>query len=148
MTLYDALIAKSESGKKVKFDLVHKTINIGKRTVMDNGKLTAEMIGGEVIDSLGIPVCDYDDLVTLYEEFIHSVPSSENGRKTYLFKPLATDELSMEDIYNGINRDVAHTKLCAAIIIGSLDGWLKWETPGWFRKFPNSNFILYRNYIQ
>ena len=55
MTLYDALIAKSESGKKVKFDLVNKSINIGKRTIMDNGKLVAEMIGGEVIDSLGIP---------------------------------------------------------------------------------------------
>ena len=52
MTLYDALIAKSESGHKLRFDLVKKNIRIDKRVVMENGKLVADMIGGEVIDSL------------------------------------------------------------------------------------------------
>lgn len=147
MTLYDALIAKSESGHKLRFDLVKKNIRIDKRVVMENGKLVADMIGGEVIDSLGSPVSGYDDLVTLYENFIHSSPSNENSRKTYLFKPLSADELSMTDFYRNDNRDVMHAKLCAAIIIGSLNGTLKWETPGWFRKLTDS-FIIYRSYIQ
>lgn len=148
MALLDVLIAKAESGKRIKISLEFGNLWIEKRQIIDHGKLIVDSVGGQKIDCLiDNPVTNLDELLPLYESFIHSVPNSENSNRLYCFRPLRVDELTMQDLAEAKPRDIEHIKLCCSIMFSAMTGSLKWDKRGWFYRYPNSNFVMYKNYI-
>ncbi len=86
----------------------------------------------------------------LYSIYKCSIPSLEESKiKKPYFKALSIDELSGKALMQGVPRDEARENLELAILIGSLNGSLKWEDDKkWFwQSKADPDFIILKNWI-
>lgn len=125
----------------LQIDLEHKNIRRGKTILMEHGipkndfQLPQEPVSWETLDNL-------------YQEYKHSVPSSQKkGRSP--FYALPEDELSFNDLVTGKPRGEALEQLQLAILAGVLNGSLQWPDPKkWFIQSEiDPQFVLLRSWF-
>lgn len=171
MSVYTSLISVSREHAKLdfkkysdllRFDLDSKSIS----HIMENGKmlrnimwsytgtiydLTEPLIEPEDLRWLGIEDCRKDPyavIAFLYQQYKTSVPNKHTEYSRCNFKAKHIDELSMEEIMNGMKRETAKYILEGYILFGSLQGWFGWHNNNhFFKMYQGTGLVLFKNWM-
>lgn len=149
MTLYDILIYLSQERKeKIHVDLHNKSVKVGKKMIIDSGKVKQyEIISGGDKYEFNCLIKDKLDLDELYEQYKTSIPSENDNGKHY-FKALSVSELTDAQLVFGMPRFEARIRLEAYILLASMVGKLKWPNPNhWYWVGKDKDFVILRKYI-
>lgn len=147
-TIFDSTIKRVRDGARFRVSFQNRTLIVGGKKVIDNGKFEGELGIGQV-------PCDkvLDYIEDLYIQYKHSVPSerSERKRRKY-FKALKEEGLSDEDMAYGVSRDIAQIYLELTVLCFILNGSLIWNesTMGrWFWQSPNDkDLVILREWVE
>lgn len=119
----------------IKVDLKNKSLIKNKTILIDNGIPQGDYI-------LPSDEVTLETIEELYQVYKHSVPNTIRYRKPY-FKALKEEELSTQDLIIGANRQLAKEKLETTLLIGILNGSLKWpDDTKWFWQSPNDKDLV------
>lgn len=152
MTLYEILSdIASYNGFFIHVDLDKKSIKYKKQYIVKDGALVAD----EIITECKVYAINKDQIVTtcnpevevqaLYDKYVCSKPSTSN-KKSY-FIPKKSDELTFEELINGMDREEARCKLETFIVCCALTGTWQWKQEShWFWK-GKRGLIIYRKWV-
>ena len=153
MSIYTDLLDAVDNGKKFKVDLINKSLWINKKQIINERDKSKELIEKWDLEDFGfqyeIDKNPWKLIEFLYHEFKHSVPKENESKRSY-FKALSVDELTDADLAFHEARDFSQAKLEGYILLGSLNGWIKWEyEDNWFWKSDeDENLVIIRNWIE
>lgn len=117
MSIYSTLIEKVENGTPFKVDFKTRTLRVGKKKLIDNGKYEGDLFDEQT---------DFLETVTsLYDEYKLSTPSSKNRRSYFYAVP--AKEMTWEQLTVGIPREIAMARLEGYILCKILEG-TTWES--------------------
>lgn len=123
-------------------------IDLDTKTMSNNHKILLE--NGIPKNQYDIPntIITYTDLEILYKIYKYSIPNKKNRKQSY-FKALPYDQLSLNDLINGIPREKAENNLKLAILTGILNHSLIWPNNShWFwQSNTDKDFILLRKWF-
>ena len=138
-----------ERGLTYSLSLKEKTLKIGRKYIIRDGKSEVSYDDSEIHDALS----QIDGLYAIYK---HSVPSARSEssaffRKAPCFKALSLDELSQDDLICGESRVEARIKLEVFVLMAVISGKFKWDDTVGANKFfyqsPNDkDLILLRDW--
>lgn len=143
--LYEEVIAMVEDGERFNIDFKNKTIRVGKKKYnpleMDKEKL-------------GVYRCNTKDfldvLENMYEAYKHSLPSerSESKRRKY-FYALPVEELSVEDMCCGLEREVSQVQLELWFLLNVIVGSLVWtdDLGKWYWHGKDKDLIVMKGWM-
>lgn len=141
MSIYKTLLDSADDERKFYINLNTKTLKIGRKFYIKEGKIKVdeELIEDtdlcNILDYFGeanIKDNPYKVISILYQEFKHSVPREHWTDKSY-FKALDADELTLDELAFNFSRHFAQAMLEGYILLASMKGWLKWENEkNWF----------------
>ena len=125
------------------------TVNFETKTVKDGKKV--------LIDN-GIPVDDFEidttpvtfeKLEELYQIYKYSVPNTKKYKLRY-FKALDANQLQANHLIAGANRQQAKIDLELTLLMGVLNGSLKWPNDKlWFWQSPNDkDFVILKKWFK
>lgn len=145
MSQNDSTFFKSKEKQKGRRKMI--TVDINTLSAYKNG--TAFIQNGIPLDGYKISEekITFEMLERLYDEYKHSVP---NGTKYTRFKALSAEELDLNRLVNGQNRQKAQEKLEMALLTGILNKSLVWPDPKkWFwQSERDKDFVLLRKWFQ
>ena len=147
-TIFDSTIERVRKGARFKVSFQTRTLIVGGKKVIDNGKFEGELGIGQVPCERALAYIE-----DLYAQYKHSVPSerSERKRRKY-FKALPEDDLNDEDMIYGTLRDIAQIILELAVLCFILNDSLIWneEKMGrWFWQSPNDkDLVILREWVE
>lgn len=147
-TIFDSTIERVRKGARFKVSFQTRTLIVGGKKVIDNGKFEGELGIGQVPCEQALAYIE-----DLYAQYKHSVPSerSERKRRKY-FKALPEDDLNDEDMIYGTLRDIAQIILELAVLCFILNDSLIWneEKMGrWFWQSPNDkDLVILREWVE
>lgn len=156
MSIYKDLIDAADKGKKFKVDLINKSLWIGRKPVITEGKKTdesKEFIEPGDLQCMGwvkpLNLDPWEWVEFLYQEFKHSVPSEHSSKRSY-FKALPVDELFDDEIAFNIDRNFGIALLEGYILCSSLQGWLKWNFGEfWYwQSDEDPELVVLRNFVE
>lgn len=135
MTIYDELVNHVHDGGRFKIDLVNKTLRLGKKVVIDEGRYEGDLIGD-------LPRNPWEMLEVLFEEYYNSCPSARTDRGSRYFKAKLTEDFSFEELL-GEPRYEAQAKLEGFILCAILTGLMTWNPLyGWFWQSPKHKELV------
>lgn len=142
--VYEIFIDKVSS-KRQRFSISIKTatIKVGNKILIKNGKIISEDAAMEIPENV------LGKIEELYGNYYRSIPSMSDKRKLFFYAPTA-DEMDLEDMIFGEEREVARAKLEGYIVCLIASGF-KWkeEMGSWFWKSPNyPKLILLREWFE
>lgn len=140
-SVYLQAVEAARNGKKVKVNLVDKSLKIGKEYLIDDGVYNGT-------DNFGVLVPDqWLMLKELYDDYKRSVPhESDNNRKSY-FYAVPVKELTLADMVDGEDRYVAQVRLETYVLLAGLQGLLDFQ--GWFYQDPeDKEFVILKSWIK
>ena len=141
--IYNDFMQKVENRQRFCSDVKRRLLKIGNKTIIKNGKYIEGVIAMEVPDNT------LEIIEDLYGNFIKSIPSTSDKRKLTFYAPTA-DEMDMEDLIFGEEREIARARLEAFVICLIASGF-KWkeEMGSWFWKSPKyPNLILLKSWFE
>jgi hypothetical protein len=153
------LLDAAYNGKKFKVDLVDKSLWINKKQIIEKGIIideqnkSKELICVNDSNEFGyyIPLNEepWKWIEFLYETYKHSVPR-ENTNSRSCFKALSVDELKDGELAYNADRDYMIAILEGYILLGSLQGWIKWEYGNhWFwQSEHDKDLVVLRNFVE
>ena len=147
-TIFDSTIKRVRKGARFKVSFQTRTLIVGGKKVIDNGKFEGELGIGQVPCEQALAYIE-----DLYAQYKHSVPSerSERKRRKY-FKALPEDDLNDEDMIYGTLRDIAQIVLELTVLCFILNDSLIWneEKMGrWFWQSPNDkDLVILREWVE
>lgn len=147
-TIFDSTIERVRKGARFKVSFQTRTLIVGGKKVIDNGKFEGELGIGQVPCEQALAYIE-----DLYAQYKHSVPSerSERKRRKY-FKALPEDDLNDEDMIYGTLRDIAQIVLELTVLCFILNDSLIWneEKMGrWFWQSPNDkDLVILREWVE
>lgn len=147
-TIFDSTIERVRKGARFKVSFQTRTLIVGGKKVIDNGKFEGELGIGQVPCEQALAYIE-----DLYAQYKHSVPSerSERKRRKY-FKALPEDDLNDEDMIYGTLRDIAQVVLELTVLCFILNDSLIWneEKMGrWFWQSPNDkDLVILREWVE
>ena len=147
-TIFDSTIERVRKGARFKVSFQTRTLIVGGKKVIDNGKFEGELGIGQVPCERALAYIE-----DLYAQYKHSVPSerSERKRRKY-FKALPEDDLNDEDMIYGTLRDIAQIVLELTVLCFILNDSLIWneEKMGrWFWQSPNDkDLVILREWVE
>lgn len=147
-TIFDSTIKRVRKGARFKVSFQTRTLIVGGKKVIDNGKFEGELGIGQVPCERALAYIE-----DLYAQYKHSVPSerSERKRRKY-FKALPEDDLNDEDMIYGTLRDIAQIVLELTVLCFILNDSLIWneEKMGrWFWQSPNDkDLVILREWVE
>ena len=163
MSIYAELLDAVDNGRKIKVDLINKSLWIDKRQYIREGEIvneqnkSKELIEPNDLCSYGWAEADKLNeepwlwIENLYKEYKHSVPSEDGNNKSY-FKALPVDELTDSELAYNLNRDFMQAVLEGYILLASLVGWLKcdWRIEKhWFwQNYDDPDLVVLRSWIE
>lgn len=117
------------------------SVNFEKRNLRVDGKYLIK--DGQFEGCLGCPVVTNPivEIEQMFKRYYHSVPSqrSDNKHRKY-FRALPEKELSDDDMFYGLPRELAQVELEMFVLCQILQGTLKWDDFAkglWFWQSPN-----------
>lgn len=146
-TIYQETIRAVESGTKFRIDFRHRSLKIGGRYVIRDGRYDGE---------LGVPPLTEAEVLAkmeeLYRRYKHSVPSERSeGRSRRYFRALPEKELDDGDMLYGERRDKAQAELELYLLCQILHGF-RWnpETMGrWFwQSRKDRDLVILREWVE
>lgn len=152
MTLYEILSdIASYDGFFIYVNLDKRSIKYKKQYIVKDGVLVVEKIKTDdktyIIDKGQIAVV-YDpekEIQLLYDNYIYSKPGVGN-KKSY-FIPKKSDELTFEELINGMDREEARCKLETYLVCLAMQGMWEWKQEShWFWK-GKRGLIIYRKWV-
>ena len=152
MTIYDELLERVSDGEKFHIDFEKRNMRVGKKYLIKNGEYDEERKLERAPHYSSMNIILYV-LRELYRDYKYSTPSerSENKRRKY-FKALSVDELTDEQLVNGMSREYAQAALEGYILVKIIDGSFKWDTEtmgSWFYKDEEEHdFIILKKWIE
>lgn len=149
--IYEELLERVANGEKFHIDFEKRNMRVGRQYLIKNGEYDKERKLELAPHYSSMNVILYI-LKDLYRDYKYSTPSerSENKRRKY-FKALSVDELTDEQLVNGMPREYAAAALEGYILVKIIDGSFKWddETMGkWFYKGEDPDFIILKKWIE
>ena len=168
MTLYEVIIELSKhhcrfKGKHtgyadlLKFDLKNKTISNGNIVIIKNGKVMIDELcltdGREYKNLQSLELIHtsddfYKELESIYEQYYSSVPNqkSQFSRNNFVAKDL--DNLSLQEMINGIPRIEAQYRLEAFVLLQAILNQIPWENEHHFywQSKQNPKLIIYKEW--
>lgn len=160
MSIYTDLLDAVSNGKKFKIDLMNKSLWIGKRKIIEKGKIVDEQNKGkdliEVNDLSAGFICVRDlsyepwwFIEFIYDAYKHSVPRENSNNRSYL-KALSVDELSDADLAYNDDRNYMQALLEGYILLASINKWLKWEYgEHWFyQSKADPDLVILKSWIE
>ena len=147
-TIFDSTIKRVRKGARFKVSFQTRTLIVGGKKVIDNGKFEGELGIGQVPCERALAYIE-----DLYAQYKHSVPSerSERKRRKY-FKALPEDDLNDEDMIYETLRDIAQIVLELTVLCFILNDSLIWneEKMGrWFWQSPNDkDLVILREWVE
>lgn len=114
MTIYQQIIDSAKKGDFVRVSIPKRTVTIGKKKIVENGKFDGEY----GIDTTSV----VDTVENLFNDYCYSVPSEKSNNTIPLFKAYKLDELSVKQLAENEDRYVAQLKLDAYILGLILEG--------------------------
>lgn len=120
----------------------HFSVNFEKRSLRVDGKYLIK--NGQYEGNLGCPVVadPIAEIEQMFRRYSHSVPSqrSDDKHRKY-FRALPDKELSDEDMFYGLPRELAQVELEMFVLCQMIQGTLKWEDfareKNWFWQSPS-----------
>lgn len=156
-SIYRNLIEAVDKGKKFKVDLINKSLWINRKQVIREGVRVDEGQDFIGVDDLRCTMGWEEPLNEnpwgwvefLYQEYKHSVPSEHSNKRSY-FKAWTVDELTDDELAFNISRNFGDAMLSGYILLGSLQGWLKWEFGNyWFwQSERDEDLVVIKNWIE
>ena len=152
MTIYEELIERVANGEAFYIDFEKRTMKIGKRKIIDNGKYdeSRALLDINAISNIEtiLNMIDF-----LYRNYKYSLPSerSDSKIKKY-FKALSVDELTDEQMATGERREIAQAKLEGFILCMILSDKFTWDEDKlgkWFYQSTNDpDLVILRSWIE
>lgn len=140
--VYEEFIEKVENGQRFHINLKKQRLKVGRTILINNGKIAEGFVGISPDEPL-------QKIEELYSNYFSSIPSLRSDRrKTYFYAPSA-DEMELEDLVFGEEREIARVKLEGYVVCLAASGF-EWknEMGGWFWKSPNfPKLILLREWF-
>lgn len=130
--IYEDFVQKVEKNRqRFKVNIKTGLLKIGKKTLIKNGKYIEGVVAMDVPDDV------LGEIERLYYNYIKSIPSMSDKRKLTFYAPTA-DEMELEDMIFGDEREIARAKLEGYIVCLIASGF-KWkdEMGSWFWKSSN-----------
>ena len=129
--------------------MLKNNIDLDAKTVIRDGVIiikNGNPQNGYKIDPTPV---SFAQLETLYNAYKHSIPDGYDRGKSY-FKALTYDQLSLDDLLHGSNRQNAKQNLEMAIITGVLNGSLTWndDTHWFWQSQIDKDFVILKKWIQ
>ena len=152
MTIYEELIERVANGEAFYIDFEKRTMKIGKRKIIDNGKYDENRALLD-INAISNIETTLNMIEFLYHNYKYSLPSerSDSKRKKY-FKALPVNELSDKQLMTADRREVAQAELEGYILCMILDGRITWdekEMGNWFwQSKSDSDLVILRSWIE
>lgn len=149
--IYEELLERVANGEKFHIDFEKRNMRVGRQYLIKNGEYDKErkLELAPHYSSMNIILYILKDL---YRDYKYSTPSerSENKRRKY-FKALSVDELTDEQLVNGMPREYTQAALEGYILVKIVDGSFKWDASygNWFyqdKKEPD--FIILKKWIE
>lgn len=121
--IYQESILAVSQGAKFKVDLQQRSLKIGKKFIINEGKYDGEL-GIQIAENVEEFIAKIEEL---YDAYKHSIPSerSENQRRKY-FMALSEKDLDDDDMLYGVSRDFAQISLELYILCQILLGF-QWD---------------------
>lgn len=147
-TIFDSVIEKVRRGARFKVSFQTRTLTVGGKKVIDNGKFEGELGVNPTYLERALENIEY-----AYGQYKHSVPSERSERKRHLyFKALPEEELNDDDMRYGTLRDVAQVYLELTVLCFILNGSLVWDESKmgrWFWQSPNNkDLVILRQWVE
>ena len=150
MTYYEMLIELAQNDySKIYIDLKNKILKVGKQLLIENGNiLQSKVIVGDNVYECDEFISGYLDVDELYKQYKYSLPSERDGKNNY-FKALSASLLTDEQLIYGMPRLEARVRLEAYLMLGVLQGLLKWENDNhWFwQSDKDKDFIVLKSWM-
>lgn len=131
MTIYNYLVTSvQEETKQFRIDLKKKSLRVGKKQIIENGKIVDENFTVFIDDK---EQHSYEKIEQLYTLYKCSIPQEKTyGNKPY-FKAVSIKDLKDEELVLNEQRTIAQAMLEGYILCAGLQGTLKWEDENkWF----------------
>lgn len=158
MSIYMDLIEAVKNGKKFKVDLIHKSLWINKKQIIEKRvvlneatKLIEPQDSAMFTPERELLFNEYpwtwvERLYTMYKR---SAPSENSNNRSY-FQALPLDELTDVDLAYNPDRNFMQAVLEGYVLLASLQGWLRWEFDNnWFWQCPSDkNLVVMKNWIE
>lgn len=124
------------------------TVNLETKTVKDGKKILIDHgipVNGFVIDDTPVTFEKLEKLYTIYK---YSVPDALRYKYQY-FKALNMNQLKMSHLISGSNRQKAKENLELTLLMGVLNGSLKWPDDNlWFWQSQNDkDFVILKKWV-
>ena len=149
--IYEEMLERVANGERFHIDFEKRNMRVGRQYLIKNGEYDKErkLELAPYYSSMNIILYI---LGTLYRDYKYSTPSerSENKKRKY-FKALSVDELTDEQLVNGMPREYAQAALEGYMLVKIVDGSFKWdgETMGkWFYQGEDKDFIILKKWIE
>ena len=156
MSIYKDLMKAVYNGKKFKVDLINKSLWINRKQVVREGVRvdeSQEFISPDdlccVLGESSLGLNPWELVEMLYHEYKHSVPGEHSNKRSY-FKALSVDELTDAELAFNMSRNFAQCLIEGYILLGALQGWLKWEFGSyWFyQSEQDEDLVVIKNWIE
>lgn len=148
--IYEEMLERVANGERFHIDFEKRNMRVGRQYLIKNGEYDKErkLELAPYYSSMNIILYI---LGTLYRDYKYSTPSerSENKRRKY-FKALSVDELTDEQLVNGMPREYAQAALEGYMLVKIVDGSFKWDTSygNWFYQGEDKDFIILKKWIE
>lgn len=149
--IFEELTTEVENGARFSFNFAKRTLYVGGRCILRDGKFTEEEVEIKQSDASVTDVLQ--GIETLYQMYKHSMPNEASDRlRSPHFKALRYDELTDDDRDFGLPRHERLFCLEWYVMINILNGVLDWSKPEfkgkWFWKSPKDfNLVLRKEWI-
>lgn len=140
--VYELFMERVEQRQRFSINLKTQTLKVGRKLLIDNGKIADDMVAME------IPADALERIESLYGNYIKSIPSASDRRKLPFYAPTA-DEMDIEDMIFGEEREIARARLEGYVVCLAASGF-KWkeEMGSWFWKSPQfADLVLLREWF-
>lgn len=141
--VYDEFMERVQQGQRFKINLNTQTLKAGNKVLIENGKIADEFSAIEFTNPL-------ETIENLYGNYIASMPSLRSDRRKVCFYAPSADEMELEDLVFGEEREIARARLEGYVVCLAASGF-KWsdDMGSWFWKSPNfPNLILLKEWFQ
>jgi len=140
-------------------NMLDRTIKNGKIVIVKNGKIVPQTIKLSdqrefvITEDMVLVNEDYEEVYNhiekLYAEFKSSVPTDQERFSINNFKAKCFEELSLEEMINGINRDVARIHLECFILFSAMKEAIPWlNNKHWYWQSPrDKELLIYKNWV-